>query len=182
VLRRHRELWYSAFAIVVVTLLYLAAYAQRGAFPAASGLVGHGIGTLGFVLMLMAETLYSIRKRVDDARWGSMADWLRFHIVTGLVGPWMVLLHTAMSFRGLAGFALLLTGIVVLSGIAGRYLFTAASRETGSPTAVAGPDALARPRRAFAYWRMAHVPLTWVLFAAALVHVVVALYYATLAR
>ena len=50
---------------------------RRARFPAASGLVGHGIGVVGFVLMLMTETLYSIRKLLTDARWGSMAGWLQ---------------------------------------------------------------------------------------------------------
>lgn len=110
-LRRNQELWYALLGIVIVTALYALAYQTDGTFPRASGLVGHGIGILGFVLMLMTETLYSIRKRVASAQWGSMAGWLRFHVVTGLVGPYMVLLHTAVRFRGLAGIAMLLTEI-----------------------------------------------------------------------
>ena len=59
--------------------------------------------------MLMTATLYSLRKLRTDASWGSTAAWLRFHMVTGLVGPYMVLLHTAMRFHGLAGLTMLLT-------------------------------------------------------------------------
>jgi len=73
------------------------------ASPTASGWVGHGIGIAGSILMLMTATLYSLRKLRADASWGSTASWLRFHMVTGLVGPYMVLLHTAMRFHGLAG-------------------------------------------------------------------------------
>ena len=127
-LKRHGELWYSLLAIVAVTALYALAYRQAGRFPVASSLVGHGIGILGFVLMLMAATLYTIRKRLADARWGSMAAWLRFHMVTGLVGPYMVLLHTSFRFRGLAGVAMLLTVVVVISGLVGRYVYTAVPR------------------------------------------------------
>ncbi len=117
------------------------AYRQAGTFPAASSLVGHGIGIVGFILMLMTATLYSIRKRLTDARWGSMAAWLRFHMVTGLVGPYMVLLHTAMRFHGLAGVAMLLTVVVVVSGLVGRYIYTAVPRVIdGAEPGVGGVD------------------------------------------
>jgi len=187
--RRARELWYALAAGVVVTALYLVAYLQAGAFPTASSLVGHGIGILGSILMLMTATLYSVRKLQTDARWGSVAAWLRFHMVTGLVGPYMVLLHTAMKFEGLAGLTMLLTVIVVASGLVGRYIYTAVPRTiVGVEAAAGGPgadrrrDKLAARRRAAATWHIVHVPLTWALFAAAFVHIVAALYYATLQR
>jgi hypothetical protein len=187
--RRAPELWYALAAIAVVTAAYVGAYLQESALPAASGLVGHGIGVLGFILMLMTATLYSIRKLRTGARWGSTAAWLRFHMVTGLVGPYMVLLHTAMAFRGLAGLAMLLTVVVVVSGLTGRYIYTSVPRAVaGAEVAASEPDLerrlvrLLRRRRALATWHMVHVALTWALFAAASVHVVAALYYATLQR
>jgi hypothetical protein len=180
VLRRNREVWYALIAIVSVTAVYFAAYFLAGALPAASSFVGHTIGVLGFVLMLMTETLYSIRKQMTDARWGNMAGWLRFHIVTGLVGPYMVLLHSSMKFQGLAGVALLLTAVVVASGLVGRYLYTRIPRETGAPDS--SPSKLSGARNALATWHSIHVPLTWALFALAFVHTVAALYYATLQR
>jgi len=173
--RRGRELLYALAAIVVVTALYVVAYLQADAFPAASSLVGHGIGIAGFVLMLMTATLYSIRKRRTDARWGSTARWLSFDMVTGLVGPYMVLLHTAMRFQGLAGLTMLLTVVVVVSGLVGRYLYTSLPRTPGDQGAAA-------KRKAAATWHIVHLPLTWALFAAAFVHVAAALYYSTLQR
>jgi hypothetical protein len=136
VFTRHREIWYALAAVVLVTALYALAYLQAGAFPRASGLVGHGIGVVGFLLILATETLYSLRKRRMDASWGSMAAWLRFHVFTGLVGPYMVLLHTSMRFQGLAGVAMLLTGVVVVSGVVGRYIYTSVPRtlELASPS------------------------------------------------
>ena len=168
---RGRELWYALAAIVAVTALYGVAYNQAGHFPTASGWVGHGIGIAGFVLMLMTATLYSLRKLRGGAAWGPTASWLRFHMVTGLVGPYMVLLHTAMRFSGLAGVTMLLTVLVVASGLVGRFLYTRVPRS---------PEAGAR-RRALATWHQVHLPLTWALFALAIVHMVAALYYATLA-
>jgi hypothetical protein len=176
-------LW-ALIAIAAVTALYAAAYSQAQAFPDASGLVGHGIGILGFVLMLMTETLYSIRKQVTDARWGSMELWLQSHMATGLAGPYMVLLHTSMKFNGLAGVATLLTVVVVTSGIVGRYIYTTVPRvvETGSPQAAGGPPVLAPRSGALAAWYAVHVPLTWALFITAFVHMGGALYYGTLQR
>ena len=104
---------------------------RRAHFPTASSRVGHGIGIAGFVLMLMTATLYSLRKLRTDASWGSTASWLRFHMVTGLVGPYMVLLHTAMRFHGLAGLTMLLTVLVVASGLVGRFLYTRVPRIAG---------------------------------------------------
>jgi hypothetical protein len=169
---RGRELWYALAAVVAVTALYAAAYAQEGHFPTASGWVGHGIGIAGFVLMLMTATLYPLRKLRAGSNWGPTASWLRFHMVTGLVGPYMVLLHTAMRFQGLAGLTMLLTALVVASGVVGRFLYTRVPRS---------PEAAAR-RRAFAVWDLVHMPLNLALCTAAMIHVIAALYYATLQR
>ena len=189
VLGRLPELAYALIAIVAVTALYAVAYSQASAFPKASSLVGHGIGIVGFILMLMTATLYSVRKLRSDASWGSTAAWLKFHMVTGLVGPYMVLLHTAMKFNGLAGLAMLLTVVVVVSGLIGRYIYTRVPRTVEGLAATAGGAGLdelrgqiLKRRKALATWHTMHVPLTWALFAAAFVHVVAALYYATLQR
>ena len=126
--RRSRELWWTLGAIGVVSVIYVGAVARLDAVPPASDLFGHGIGIVGFLLMLMTETLYSMRKRSPRARWGRMSAWLRFHIFTGLVGPYMVLLHTSWEFNGLAGIVTLLMVAVVISGIIGRYIYTAVPR------------------------------------------------------
>ena len=76
---------------------------QTVGVPAAGGLVGHSLGIVGFVLMLMTETLYSLRKRAMRRPRGSMRAWLQVHIFTGIVGPYLVFLHSAWSFNGLAG-------------------------------------------------------------------------------
>jgi len=170
---RHWDLLCALAAAAGVTALYAAAYVQRDALPAASGLIGHGIGIAGSVLMLLTATLYSLRKLRTDARWGSTAVWLKAHMVTGLLGPYMVLLHTAFAFRGLAGLTTLLMLVVVASGIVGRFIYTRLSRDAGGAT---------RWRRALATWHLIHLPLTWALFAAAFVHVVAALSFATLQR
>jgi hypothetical protein len=124
----NRELWLSFAAIVAITILYLFVVISLGGIPNAGELFGHGIGIIGFVLMLLTETLYSLRKRSRSARWGRMSSWLQFHIFTGLVGPYMVLLHTSWKLNGLAGMVLLMTVIIVVSGFLGRYIYTSVPR------------------------------------------------------
>jgi hypothetical protein len=126
--RSNRELWFAFAAILAVTLAYLAVINALQSIPAASGLFGHAIGILGFVLMLMTEVLYSLRKRSRSARWGKMASWLQFHIFTGLVGPYLVLIHASWKYNGLAGILTLLTLVIVVSGFFGRYIYTAVPR------------------------------------------------------
>lgn len=125
---RNIELWLAFAAIAAITAIYLLVTLLSGV-PEASGLVGHSIGIVGFLLMLMTEILYSLRKRYLRARWGRMQHWLSFHIFTGLVGPYMVLLHSSWKFNGLAGILMLLTVIIVASGFVGRYFYTAVPRD-----------------------------------------------------
>jgi hypothetical protein len=126
-MRRSAELWMAGLTILSVGLGYLGIVRAFGT-PRASGLVGHGLGVLGFLLMLATESLYSLRKRALRRPWGRMSSWLQFHIYTGIVGPFLVLLHTAWTFRGLAAVLTLMMGLVVLSGFIGRYIYTAVPR------------------------------------------------------
>jgi len=127
-LQKSRELIYAVIAMVFITLGYLLVQGIYGDVPSASSLWGHSIGIIGFLLMLMTETLYSMRKRSRKAYWGKMSNWLEFHIFTGLVGPYMVLLHPGWQFKGLAGVLSLLTILIVISGFIGRYIYTAIPR------------------------------------------------------
>jgi hypothetical protein len=124
----NRDLWLAFTAVVVISLLYLFVVIYFGSIPAAGEFFGHSLGIVGFILMLMAETLYSMRKRSRSARMGPMAGWLQFHVFTGIVGPYLVLLHSSWKFNGLAGMVMLFTGIIVASGFVGRFIYTAVPR------------------------------------------------------
>ncbi len=126
--RSNRELWFAFYTILIITFIYIFVVLTTGSIPAASAFFGHSLGILGFVLMLMTEILYSMRKRSRSARWGRMSSWLQFHIFTGIVGPYLVLLHTSWKFNGLAGIVMLLTAIIVFSGFVGRYIYTSVPR------------------------------------------------------
>ena len=120
------ELEWSFVGILVVATGYII-YEALG-MPSGSDPLGHIMGIVGMTLMLMTETLYSLRKRVRWLQAGRMRSWLSFHIFTGIVGPSLVLTHSAFEFHGLAGLSMLLTVIVVGSGFIGRYLYTAIPR------------------------------------------------------
>lgn len=180
-LRGNRELWFALLVMVLITGVYGLVTVFTGETPPASELFGHGLGITGFVLMLITETLYSLRKRSRSIKWGRMSNWLQFHIFTGLVGPYMVLLHTSWKFSGIAGVTTLFTVIIVISGFIGRYIFTRVPR-TLDGLEIEGTlsqEALKQARRLLALWHTIHIPIGIVLFVSAFVHIGGALYYAT---
>ena len=180
-LRGNRELWLAFLFMVILAGVYMAVVTLTKEIPPASELFGHSIGIAGFILMLLTETLYSLRKRSRSVRWGRMSTWLQFHIFTGLVGPFMVLLHTSWKFNGLAGVTTLLTVIIVVSGFIGRYIFTRIPR-TMDGLEIEGTlsqEALKQARRLMALWHAVHIPIGMALFISAFVHAGAALYYAT---
>ncbi len=184
---KNNELWLSLLAAAIITAIYAFVVYWYRAIPAAGSLFGHLIGVVGFLLMLATESLYSLRKRTRKGRWGSMQAWLQFHIFTGLVGPYMVLLHTSWKFNGLAGATTLLTIIIVLSGFVGRYIYTRIPRtldgvEITDPGVQAQAAMLARTRRMLSIWHVVHIPIGMALFVAAFIHIGAALTYATLLR
>ena len=183
-LQGYKELWLALLVMLIITGLYGAVYAVTLEIPPAYELFGHGIGIIGFVLMLMTETLYSLRKRSRSVKWGKMSAWLQTHIFMGLVGPFMVLLHTSWKFNGLAGVTTLFTIIIVISGFIGRYIFTRIPR-TMDGLEIEGTlsrEALKQARRLMALWHTIHIPIGMVLFVTAFVHIGAALYYATLLK
>ena len=180
-LRGNRELWLAFLAMILITGVYGLVVVLTREIPPASELFGHGMGILGFSFMLMTETLYSLRKRSRSVRWGRMSSWLEFHIFTGLVGPYMVLLHTSWKFNGIAGVTTLFTVIIVVSGFIGRYIFTRIPR-TLDGLEIEGTlsqETLKQARRLLALWHTIHIPIGMVLFISAFVHIGAALYYAT---
>lgn len=120
------ELVLALLAIVAITACYVAG--SPAGTPSPGGLVGHGLGIVGFLLMLSTETLYTLRKSGRGLHFGQMSTWLHVHIFTGIVGSFLVLLHSGGKFNGLAGVLSLLTVVIVISGFIGRYIYTAVPR------------------------------------------------------
>lgn len=89
-----------------------------------SGLIGHGLGIIGSLLILIGVSTYMLRKRIGwFSRIGVLKYWLEFHIFLCLLGPILVLYHTAFKFGGLVAVSFWSMIAVVLSGVIGRYIY-----------------------------------------------------------
>ncbi|MBA3540441.1 MAG: 4Fe-4S dicluster domain-containing protein [Deltaproteobacteria bacterium] len=81
-------------------------------------------GLLGTGLMVIAA-IYPIFRRMKMFRWlASNTMWFDFHIMTGIVGPMFVALHSALELDTWVSAAFWSMFIVVVSGFLGRYLYT----------------------------------------------------------
>jgi len=129
------ELLFALATVLLVAGWY--AWLARNGLPRPSGRIGHGLGVVGFALMLCTETLYSLRKRLHGVHFGPMSAWLRWHVYTGIVGPYLVLLHGAGKFHGLAGVLTVLVLVMVGSGFVGRDIYTAVPRTLDGVAAAA---------------------------------------------
>lgn len=87
--------------------------------------VAHVLGVVGYALMLWCAFGYSWRKNLARHGPGATRTWMRAHVVAGIVGPALVLIHAQWSFRGLAGMTMVLTLVIVASGMVGRYVYAA---------------------------------------------------------
>jgi hypothetical protein len=89
-----------------------------------SGALGHGLGILGTLLVIIGVTLYMVRKRARSMqRIGKVAHWLEFHIFLCTLGPILVLFHTAFKFGGIVAVSFWSMVAVFLSGIIGRFIY-----------------------------------------------------------
>jgi len=89
-----------------------------------SGTLGHGLGIIGSLMMIVGVSVYMLRKRVRlFLRFGILKHWLEFHIFLCSLGPILVLYHTAFKFGGIVAVSFWSMMAVVLSGIIGRYIY-----------------------------------------------------------
>ncbi|MCB0687272.1 MAG: hypothetical protein KDC53_12135 [Saprospiraceae bacterium] len=89
-----------------------------------SGLVGHGLGIVGTILIVIGVTSYMLRKRARFlSRVGLIKHWLEFHIFLCTLGPIMILGHTAMKFGGIVSISFWSMVAVVASGVIGRFIY-----------------------------------------------------------
>lgn len=89
-----------------------------------SGSIGHGLGILGTVLILIGVFSYIARKKNKLLpRFGALKYWLEFHIFLCSVGPLLILFHTAFKFGGIVSVSFWSMVAVVLSGVIGRFIY-----------------------------------------------------------
>jgi len=89
-----------------------------------SGILGHGLGIIGSLFIIIGMGSYMVRKRYRTlSRIGLLKHWLEFHIFLCTLGPIMVLFHTAYKFGGLVAVSFWSMVAVFLSGIIGRFIY-----------------------------------------------------------
>jgi len=89
----------------------------------AGGSTGHTLGIAGSSMMVLM-LLYSVRKRVGALRrLGPLGRWLDVHILLGVFGPLLVVLHSSFKVQGLVALSFWSMVIVASSGVLGRYLY-----------------------------------------------------------
>jgi len=89
-----------------------------------SGILGHGVGILGSLMMIIGVAVYMLRKRIRKFfNIGYLKNWLEFHIFLCTVGPVLVLFHTAFKFGGIVVVSFWSMVAVVASGVAGRFIY-----------------------------------------------------------
>lgn len=89
-----------------------------------SGILGHGFGIAGSLLIIIGVGSYMARKRYRFLlRMGILKHWLEFHIFLCTLGPILVLYHTAFKFGGLVAISFWSMVAVFLSGIIGRFIY-----------------------------------------------------------
>lgn len=89
-----------------------------------SGLLGHGLGIIGTLLILIGVFSYMARKRFHIfSRIGVLKYWLEFHIFLCSLGPVLILYHTSFKFGGIVSVSFWSLVAVVASGIIGRFIY-----------------------------------------------------------
>lgn len=119
----------SAFRRALPWLLFIvwasAIYglARSGLYTPSSD-VGYYLGLVG-ALMMLALLGYPLRKRLGWlSNAGRVSKWFSVHMVLGIAGPTLILLHCALQWRSLnAAIAFWCMVIVASSGLLGRYLY-----------------------------------------------------------
>jgi hypothetical protein len=89
-----------------------------------SGILGHGMGIIGSLLIVIGVVTYMARKRYRFlSRIGILKHWLEFHIFLCTLGPILILFHTALKFGGLVAISFWSMVAVFLSGVVGRFIY-----------------------------------------------------------
>ncbi|MCJ7467863.1 MAG: hypothetical protein MUO53_14370 [Maribacter sp.] len=99
-------------------------YHPRHSWFKSSGIYGQGLGIVGTLMILFGVVIYILRKRYNFlAKQIRLKYLLEFHIFLCTLGPILVLFHTAFKFGGIVSVAFWSMVAVVLSGVAGRFIY-----------------------------------------------------------
>lgn len=134
----HRIYLFTLVGITVFVAVYLAFFGanyyqtaleqrffhEQNELLKPSGLIGHGFGIIGSLLIVVGVFGYMARKRFRRfSRWSYLKYWLEFHIFLCSLGPVLVLYHTAFKFGGIVAVSFWSMVAVVVSGLVGRFIY-----------------------------------------------------------
>lgn len=124
--------------IVVITTIYLSYvgyeyyqlpleerfYHDKHDWFKPSGIYGHGMGIVGTAMILFGVVIYIARKRYNFlSRFIRLKYLLEFHIFLCVLGPILIVFHTAFKFGGIVSIAFWSMIAVVASGVVGRFIY-----------------------------------------------------------
>ncbi|MBV9144420.1 MAG: hypothetical protein JO065_00795 [Acidobacteria bacterium] len=133
----HRRLLFWGYVAFVAMLLMLTAYgfdyyrldslqrpiSSKHALLKPSGPIGLKLGYVGLA-MFFTIFLYPIRRRWQWlSQKGSSKHWLNFHMLLGVMAPFVIAFHASFKFSGFAGMAFWIMVAVAISGVIGRYVY-----------------------------------------------------------
>lgn len=149
---------------------------------------GHLMGWLGLGITL-SVFVYPIKKRVSQSRrWPR--EWFRVHMVAGVMGPLVILLHSGAHLHALVPLlALAAMAVVTVSGIVGQGVHYLALRTLNDRRRQLHDQGLsaeqvelhlhrmAAQEEAFRLWQSIHAPMTLMFLILTAMHVVGAIYF-----
>ncbi|WP_455244084.1 hypothetical protein [Petrachloros mirabilis] len=149
---------------------------------------GHVVGWVGLAVIMLVF-VYSLKKRYG-MKLGTPKGWLHVHILAGVLGPLLILVHSGAHFHALVPLVTMgIMAIVVISGIVGQAIHVWALRtlnqqrrrfiEEGLPPDMVDErlDELASEEELFRWWRAIHAPFTITFVVLVAWHVLGALYF-----
>jgi hypothetical protein len=113
------------FTLFALFLLYLGWLNRSEQVWTAEEGWGYWFGIVGGSMMLIL-LLYPMRKRLQFmSKWLTVKFWFRLHMVFGVLGPSLIMMHSSFHLGSLNGrVALFCMLIVAISGLFGRYFYT----------------------------------------------------------
>jgi hypothetical protein len=113
------------FSLFSLFLLYLAWLNRTQAVWIPEDGWGYWFGIVGGSLMLLL-LLYPMRKRLHFmSKWLTVKFWFRLHMVFGVLGPVLIIMHSSFHLGSLNGRVALFSMLsVAISGLFGRYFYT----------------------------------------------------------
>lgn len=112
------------FALIVVAAVFFGWTHRDEYYLTAGHGLGYALGIIGGTLMLLL-LLYPLRKRLAFmGRWLPLRLWFRTHMIFGVIGPLCILYHCNFHLGATnSNVALLCMGLMVGSGLIGRYIY-----------------------------------------------------------